>query len=123
MALIVTQQEATRSEQARTEVRTVMTAGAVLPSLFQVVAPIMTAGQYDATGSPTADFNEAIALAVIRAVARLPVVLPSYAKAALPSAVDNARALIYVTDEAGGEVPAFSDGTNWRRVTDRAVVS
>ena len=32
-------------------------------------------------------------------------------------------AVIYVSDESGGAVPAFSDGTNWRRVTDRAVVS
>lgn len=32
-------------------------------------------------------------------------------------------ALVYVTDETGGAVPAFSDGTNWRRVTDRAIVS
>jgi hypothetical protein len=31
--------------------------------------------------------------------------------------------LIYVSDEVGGAVPAFSDGTNWRRVTDRAIVS
>jgi hypothetical protein len=31
--------------------------------------------------------------------------------------------MIYVSDEAGGAIPAFSDGTNWRRVTDRAVVS
>jgi hypothetical protein len=31
--------------------------------------------------------------------------------------------MIYVIDESGGAVPAFSDGTAWRRVTDRAVVS
>ena len=31
--------------------------------------------------------------------------------------------MIMVTDETGGYVPAFCDGTNWRRVTDRAVVS
>ena len=31
--------------------------------------------------------------------------------------------MIYVSDEAGGAVPAFSDGTNWRRVTDRAIIS
>ncbi len=49
-------------------------------------------------------------------------VLASYSKAALPSAA-IAGTLIYVTDEAGGAVPAFADGTNWRRVTDRAVVS
>ena len=48
--------------------------------------------------------------------------LPSYVKTALPSAGTAGR-MIYVTNEAGGPVPAFSDGTNWRRVTDRAVVS
>lgn len=41
----------------------------------------------------------------------------------LPAAADVPRTLIYVSDEAGGAVPAFSDGTNWRRVTDRAIVS
>jgi hypothetical protein len=48
----------------------------------------------------------------------------SFAKAALPSAAgQGAGAILYVSDEAGGAVLAFSDGTNWRRVTDRAVVS
>lgn len=32
-------------------------------------------------------------------------------------------AIIYVPDEAGGAVLAFSDGTDWRRTTDRAVIS
>jgi pectate lyase-like protein len=51
--------------------------------------------------------------------------LRRYAKAALPSAAaaEHLGNLVYVTDEAGGAVPAFCDGTNWRRVTDRAVVS
>lgn len=49
--------------------------------------------------------------------------LPEYAVSALPSAIANERMLIYVSNESGGAVPAFSDGTNWRRVTDRAVVS
>lgn len=31
--------------------------------------------------------------------------------------------VIYVSNEAGGKVLAFSDGTNWRRVTDRAIIS
>lgn len=53
-----------------------------------------------------------------------PFIFPSYAKAALPSAVTaGAGAAVFVTDEAGGAVLAFSDGANWRRVTDRAVVS
>jgi hypothetical protein len=48
----------------------------------------------------------------------------SHAKANLPSASgEGAGAILYVSDEAGGPVLAFSDGTNWRRVTDRAVVS
>ena len=32
-------------------------------------------------------------------------------------------ALVYVTDETGGAIPCFSDGTNWRRMSDRAVAS
>jgi len=30
---------------------------------------------------------------------------------------------IGVSDETGGAIPAFSDGTNWLRVTDRAIIS
>lgn len=52
-----------------------------------------------------------------------PVILPTYTVAGVPSAVDNARGMIYVSNESGGAVPAFSDGTNWRRVTDRAIIS
>lgn len=43
--------------------------------------------------------------------------------AQLPSAAASKGCMLIVTDETGGEVPAWSDGTNWRRVTDRAVVS
>lgn len=48
-----------------------------------------------------------------------------YVKAALPLAggVANAGALIYIWDDVAGAVLAFSDGTNWRRVTDRAIIS
>jgi hypothetical protein len=49
-------------------------------------------------------------------------VLPSYTTTTLPSA-SVVGAMIYVTNESGGAVPAFADGTNWRRVTDRAIVS
>lgn len=35
----------------------------------------------------------------------------------------QAGEIVYVSDEAGGAVLAFYDGTNWRRVTDRAIVS
>ncbi len=54
----------------------------------------------------------------------LPPKLPSSTVAGVPSASTvGAGAMIYVTDESGGAVPAFSDGTAWRRVTDRAVIS
>jgi hypothetical protein len=49
-------------------------------------------------------------------------VLPSYTTSTLPSA-SVVGAMIYVTNETGGPVPAFADGTNWRRVTDRAIVT
>lgn len=48
--------------------------------------------------------------------------LPSYVKASLPSAATAGR-MIFVTDDVGGSTPAFSDGTNWRRVADRNIIS
>lgn len=50
------------------------------------------------------------------------VVLTSYTVATLPNA-STAVGWIFVTDETGGAVPAFSDLTNWRRSTDRAIIS
>lgn len=48
----------------------------------------------------------------------------SYTVATLPSAATTgAGAMVFVSDETGGAVMAFSDGTNWRRMTDRVVVS
>lgn len=47
---------------------------------------------------------------------------PTYAKADLPTNVE-AGSTAFVPNEAGGAVLAFFDGTNWRRVTDRAIVS
>jgi hypothetical protein len=48
----------------------------------------------------------------------------SYAKASAPSASAlGAGAVIYVSDAEGGAVLAFSDGSNWRSVTDRIVIA
>lgn len=52
-----------------------------------------------------------------------PVALPSYNLADLPDSGRFRNRWIYVADEGGGAVPAFSDGAAWRRCTDRAVVS
>lgn len=48
--------------------------------------------------------------------------LPSFTVSTLPSASPAGR-MIYVSNEAGGATIAFSDGTNWRRAQDRAIVS
>lgn len=47
----------------------------------------------------------------------------SFTVATLPAAATHAGALVDVVDEAGGRTLAMSDGTHWRRVHDRAVVS
>lgn len=51
-----------------------------------------------------------------------PAILPTYTVAGVPTASSFTRGMIYVSDETGGAVPAFSDGTNWRRVTDRNII-
>lgn len=38
-------------------------------------------------------------------------------------AADWTASVLYVSDETGGATLAFSDGTNWRRAQDRAIVS
>lgn len=48
--------------------------------------------------------------------------LNAFEVSTLPSPSEPGQ-MVYVSNEAGGAVVAFSDGTNWRRVTDRAVVS
>jgi hypothetical protein len=51
-----------------------------------------------------------------------PIPLNIYVVGDLPSA-SNAGEVIFMLDEVGGPIPAFADGTNWRRVTDREIVS
>ena len=53
-----------------------------------------------------------------------PIKLPNYAVADLPNATTyGAGSMIFVTDDASGAVTAFSDGSDWRRTTDRQIVS
>lgn len=52
-----------------------------------------------------------------------PIQLHSVAVADLPDAANWEGSFVYVNDESGGAVIAYSDGTNWRRTTDRAVAS
>lgn len=48
---------------------------------------------------------------------------PPYEVATLPDPMKGRFTLITVVDEAGGEVLAYSDTVNWRRVSDGAIVS
>lgn len=52
-----------------------------------------------------------------------PAVVPSYTVATVPSAATFARGHIWVSDESGGATGAQSDATNWRRYSDRAIVT
>jgi hypothetical protein len=64
-----------------------------------------------------------IGLTLVAAASGVPK-LPSFTVAGLPSpATAGAGALAHVSDETGGAVIAFSDGADWRRVTDRTIVA
>lgn len=52
-----------------------------------------------------------------------PLIMPSYLKAALPSASSFARSLIYVSDLTGGAEFCYSDGSSWRRISDRSLAN
>jgi hypothetical protein len=48
--------------------------------------------------------------------------LPSYVVMGLPSP-SIIGLMAFATNAAGGSIPVFSDGTNWRRVDDRSIVT
>lgn len=53
----------------------------------------------------------------------LPFSLDRYTVAELPDAARWEGAQVHVSDEIDGAVTCFSDGTDWRRITDRVVAS
>ncbi len=52
-----------------------------------------------------------------------PQMMTSYTVAGLPDATKFLNHAIIVSNEAGGRTIATSDGTNWKRVKDGAIVS
>ena len=58
-----------------------------------------------------------------RVSGKTPVALQSVTVATVPPAVGYTGSIIFVSNETGGATVAFSDGTNWRRVQDRAIIS
>ena len=67
--------------------------------------------------------NNLLAVSPSQALLQVPLGLSNYTVATLPASVSvELGTLSYVTDASGGAVPAFNDGTNWRKVTDRTIV-
>ena len=52
-----------------------------------------------------------------------PMKLVSKTVSQLGSLVASVGAMVFCTNASGGSIPAFYDGTSWRRVSDRVVVS
>lgn len=103
----------------------------ILPRAITAAPNVQSLAKYDAA------LNQALFQALIQIAFRLnlaitsdgetplaaPIVLKSYTVAGVPDAANWQGAIIYVSDEAGGKTIAFSDGTDWRRVQDRAIIS
>jgi hypothetical protein len=49
--------------------------------------------------------------------------LASFTLATLPAAAANARGQVYCSNLAGQAAPVYSDGTNWRRVSDNTIAN
>ena len=52
-----------------------------------------------------------------------PMTLQRVTKADLGTPTNSIGQFVIVTDDVGGETPAWCDGTAWRRVSDRAEIA
>lgn len=124
MTLSVDTVEAQKSQAAADEMRTIMTEGAVSPGPVNVVAAVLNTTQYDGFSGACANYNEAIALAIVRLARSFPQALPVFSFAGVPSAASYPNSQIYVSNGAAGfPIVAFSDGSNWLRVDTRTVIT
>lgn len=87
-----------------------------------VVSEIVDINDLGSITDPTSVTINLGGLTISGIIAPSTFILPTFTVSTLPSA-NPAAQMIYVSDESGGPVIAFSDGTNWRRATDRAVVT
>jgi hypothetical protein len=93
-----------------------LTAGTIVASTIS--PPDSISGSYTITSPTTITLSP-----TEETLNTAPMTLYSRTVAQLSSLVATTGAMVFCTDESGGSVPAFYDGSNWRRVTDRAVVS
>jgi len=93
-----------------------LTAGTIVASTIS--PPDSISGSYTITSPTTITLSP-----TEETLNTAPMTLYSRTVSQLSSLTATTGAMVFCTDESGGSVPAFFDGTNWRRVTDRAVVS
>lgn len=94
------------------------TGAAPVPSLIFQTATIGTTGSTQQAQATRLTVNSSLATFTV------PVGLQSYTVAGAGSiSASPAGQMIYVSNETGGAVPAFSDGSVWRRVTDRLQIA
>jgi len=83
-----------------------------------IQAPATLTGTYTITSPTTITLDP-----VDEIINDAPMKLVSKTVTDLSTLVSSVGAMVFCTDESGGAIPAFYDGTNWRRVSDRAIVS
>jgi len=86
-----------------------------------IAPPSNLVGTYSITSPTTITLNAASGAGEVKS--DVPFRLLSKTVSELNTFVASAGSMVYCTDETGGAIPAFYDGSNWRRVSDRAIVS
>lgn len=94
------------------------------PSVFTITVPSASLNLSTALDFSVDDGVDASSFSLTPTLASIdvPLQLPSYTVAGLPSASPESQ-IAYCSNESGGKIVIFSDGTDWRRVTDGSVVS
>lgn len=105
-------------------------AGGALGSLVYQTAsgttsllPVGASGNMLLSTGSTVQWSGDIRILNSEIVNSVPMKLVSKTVTELGSLVSTAGSMVFCTDETGGSIPAFYDGSNWRRVSDRAIVS
>ena len=93
-----------------------ITVGTLVTS--NISAPSSTTGTYTISSPTTITLSPASEV-----LNTAPFTLYARTVAQLAALTASAGAMVYCTNETGGAIPVFFDGTNWRRVTDRAIAS
>jgi hypothetical protein len=83
-----------------------------------ISAPSTLVGTYTITSPTTITLNP-----VTEIINNKPMKFYNRTVAQLQAIVASVGSSAFCTNESGGAVPVFYDGTSWRRVTDRAVIS